>query len=83
MKDRPDDPSHLERTLLPRSYITLLEHLGPWDLDRGADEGACFTHPGCTGFVSGGGGGVVGRNLDRTIAYLECLCLVYMRGSEM
>ena len=24
MKDRPDDPSHHERTLLPRSYISLL-----------------------------------------------------------
>ena len=23
MKDRPDDPSHNERTLLPRSYISL------------------------------------------------------------
>ena len=25
MKDRSDDPSHHERTLLPRSYISLLE----------------------------------------------------------
>ena len=25
MKDLPDDPSHHERTLLPRSYISLLE----------------------------------------------------------
>ena len=25
MKDRPDDPSHHERTLLPRSYISLSE----------------------------------------------------------
>ena len=25
MKDRPDDPSHHERTLLPRSYISLRE----------------------------------------------------------
>ena len=24
MKDRPDDPSHHERTLLPRSYISLV-----------------------------------------------------------
>ena len=24
MKDRPDDPSHHERTLLPQSYISLL-----------------------------------------------------------
>ena len=24
MKDRSDDPSHVERTLLPRSYISLL-----------------------------------------------------------
>ena len=27
MKDRSDDPSHHERTLLPRSYISLLESL--------------------------------------------------------
>ena len=27
MKDRSDDPSHHERTLLPRSYISLLYHL--------------------------------------------------------
>ena len=26
MKDRSDDPSHHERTLLPRSYISLLNH---------------------------------------------------------
>ena len=26
MKDRSDDPSHHERTLLPRSYISLLYH---------------------------------------------------------
>ena len=28
MKDRSDDPSHHERTLLPRSYISLLAHCG-------------------------------------------------------
>ena len=27
MKDRSDDPSHYERTLLPRSYITILDIL--------------------------------------------------------
>ena len=27
MKDRSDDPSHHERTLVPRSYISLLERL--------------------------------------------------------
>ena len=26
MKDRPDDPSHNERTILPRSYISLLPY---------------------------------------------------------
>ena len=39
MKDRSDDPSHHERTLLPRSYISLLLYsispyfgeMGPWD----------------------------------------------------
>ena len=32
MKDRSDDPSHHERTLLPRSYISLLTQndLGKW-----------------------------------------------------
>ena len=28
MKDRSDDPSHHERTLLPRSYISLLSSAG-------------------------------------------------------
>ena len=28
MKDRSDDPSHHERTLLPRSYISLLSCIG-------------------------------------------------------
>ena len=28
MKDRSDDPSHHERTLLPRSYISLPAHKG-------------------------------------------------------
>ena len=27
MKDRSDDPSHYERTLLPRSYISLHFHM--------------------------------------------------------
>ena len=27
MKDRSDDPSHNERTLLPRSYISLPKHI--------------------------------------------------------
>ena len=29
MKDRSDDPSHHERTLLPRSYISLVKLVGP------------------------------------------------------
>ena len=29
MKDRSDDPSHHERTLLPRSFISLPQHTGP------------------------------------------------------
>ena len=30
MKDRPDDPSHHERTLLPRSYISIRRPIAPW-----------------------------------------------------
>ena len=36
MKDRSDDPSHHERTLLPRSYISL--HTS----DEDADNGQCL-----------------------------------------
>ena len=36
MKDRSDDPSHHERTLLPRSYISLLN--GDDDNDDGDDD---------------------------------------------
>ena len=32
MKDRSDDPSHHERTLLPQSYISLLAGLMPIDI---------------------------------------------------
>ena len=32
MKDRSDDPSHHERTLLPRSYISLLNAMKEWNV---------------------------------------------------
>ena len=50
MKDRSDDPSHHERTLLPRSYISLLTESNVWrhlpvpyqhatNVQSGLDEG--------------------------------------------
>ena len=50
MKDRSDDPSHHERTLLPRSYISLRWFLNAL-LFRVVCEGVC---------VCGGGGGGLG-----------------------
>ena len=38
MKDRSDDPSHHERTLLPRSYISLLT-IGECDTSHGVTIG--------------------------------------------
>ena len=42
MKDRSDDPSHHERTLLPRSYISLPKKLRKPDYLLSVD---CFTCP--------------------------------------
>ena len=44
MKDRSDDPSHHERTLLPRSYISLLVHGdGRTDIDSLQLTVVCFS----------------------------------------
>ena len=43
MKDRSDDPSHDERTLLPRSYISLLPNLNIRVKIRVTSRGACQT----------------------------------------
>ena len=45
MKDRPDDPSHHERTLLPRSYISLrigMESTGRWSNGLGSLNPKCY-----------------------------------------
>ena len=51
MKDRSDDPSHHERTLLPRSYISLPHHEGsirrpitPWATYRSSVDWITTTH---------------------------------------
>ena len=49
MKGRSDDPSHHERTLLPRSYISLLHH--PIDREREREMFYLTTHS--THFIYG------------------------------
>ena len=41
MKDRSDGPSHHERTLLPRSYISLRPLVGVFGLFRALDDSSC------------------------------------------
>ena len=62
MKDRSDDPSHHERTLLPRSYISLLTMDGDYTMET--VYVLCVWGARCSSVVRAFAHGAMGRRVD-------------------
>ena len=64
MKDRSDDPSHRERTLLPRSYISLRRSFEAMQLSWGAGKHPSIPGARCSSVVRAFAHDAIGRRID-------------------
>ena len=68
MKDRSDDPSHHEQTLLPRSYIS-------FPLMKGIDNGNCI-------FYQGSNSGDANVLIFIFISGIQCFNNLFLSGIQ-